>query len=163
MQLAKLAVLGLILTCSSLALAQTGSKPDQVKLMKQFEGKWVCEQGQDTMIVCENTTFGNGLVSDANIISNGKIINSVKQLYGYDQVKDVFIIAELMESSPSVEICNAWFISDHIGEMIVVNPVKSGLKYKFEFKTPDLIVQTAIANGKVVKKITLNRVKNVTK
>jgi hypothetical protein len=88
------------------------------------------------------------------------MLNSVKQLYGYDKKSDKFIIAELIESSPVIEICNIWFTSQNTGELVVINPENALFRFIFEFKNADLIVQTAIQNDKVVKEITITRIKD---
>lgn len=141
-------------------IAQTNvPKLDQVKLMQQFIGRWKCELGIDTLIVGDNVAFGSGLVCNSEIIANGKILNSVKQLYGYDKKLDKFIVAELIESSPVIEVCTTWFTSENTGELVVTNPDNAPVRYKFEFKNPDLIVQTALQNDRVVKEIKLIRIK----
>ncbi len=136
------------------------AKLDQVELMKQFVGTWKSEFGEGTIFICENRPFGNGMVCTSQIITKGKIIDSVTQLFGYDNKTDKFIIAELKESSPVIELCSAWFSSRNTGEIIVTNPDNAPLKFKFEFKTPDMIVQSALADGKVVNEITLNRIES---
>jgi hypothetical protein len=138
----------------------TDNKLNQVDLMKKFVGRWKCELGKDTVLIGENIAFGTGLVCSTQIIANGKILNSVKQLYGYDKKIDKFIVAELIESSPVIEICNSWFTSANAGELVVTNPENAPFRFKFEFKNPDLIVQTAIQNDKVIKKITITRIKD---
>jgi len=135
-------------------------KLDQVDLMKKFVGHWKCELGKDTVIIGDNIVFGNGLVCNSQVIANGKIINSVKQLYGYDKKIDKFIVAELIESSPVIEICTSWFTSQKTGELVVINPDNAPYKFKFEFKNADLIVQTAIQNDKVIKEIIITRIKD---
>jgi L-ascorbate metabolism protein UlaG (beta-lactamase superfamily) len=136
------------------------TKLNQVELMKKFTGNWKSELGKDTLLITENTPFGTGMVSSSQTTVNGKILDSVKQLYGYDKKIDRFIIAEQIKSSPVIEICNAWFTSETGGEIIITNPENTPLRFKFEFRTPDLIVQRAILNGRVVKEIALIRLKN---
>jgi hypothetical protein len=138
----------------------TENKLNQIELMKQFVGRWKCELGKDTVIIGDNIAFGTGLVCNSQIIANGKILNSVKQLYGYDKISDKFIVAELIESSPVIEICTSWFTSKNTGELIVTNPDNAPFRYKFVFKNADLIVQTAIQNDKVIKEITITRIKD---
>jgi predicted alpha/beta superfamily hydrolase len=133
---------------------------NQTELIKQFTGTWKCELGKDTILTSENMPFGGGFVSNSRTTANGKILNSVKQLYGYDKKSDKFIIAELIETSPFIEMCNAWFTSKTSGELVITNPENAPLKFKFEFKSPDIIVQSAIMGTKVVKEITLKRVKS---
>ena len=141
--------------------AQTSdNKLNQVDLMKKFVGRWKCELGKDTVIIGDNIAFGTGLVCNSQIIANGKILNSVKQLYGYDKKNDKFIVAELIESSPVIEICTSWFTSQNTGELVVTNPDNAPFRFKFEFKNADLIVQTAIQNDKVIKEITIIRIKD---
>jgi len=136
------------------------TKLDQLKLIKQFAGHWKCELSKDTIVVGENVAFGPGLICNSQIIVNGKIINSIKQLYGYDKKTDKFIVAELIESSPVIEICSTWFTTENTGELIVTNPDNAPFRFKFEFKSPDMIVQTAIQNDKVVKEITIKRIRD---
>ncbi len=137
----------------------TDNKLDQVDLMKKFVGRWKCEVGKDTLFISENIAFGAGLVCNTQIIAHGKILNSVKQLYGYDKKIDKFIVAELIESSPVIEVCTSWFTSQNAGELVVTNPDNAPFRFRFEFKNADLIVQTAIQNDKAVKEITLSRIK----
>jgi len=131
---------------------------NQVALMKQFIGTWQCELGNDTILITENVPFGTGMICDSQISANGKNLDSVKQLFGYDKKLDRFIIAEQIKSSPVIEICQSWFTSEKTGEIVIVNPENSPLRYKFEFKTPDLIVQTGIRDNKIIKEISLVRV-----
>jgi hypothetical protein len=138
----------------------TDNKLNQVDLIKKFVGRWKCELGKDTVLIGENFAFGPGLVCSSQIIANGRILNSVKQLYGYDKKIDKFIVAELIESSPVIEICTSWFTSQNTGELVVTNPDNAPFRFKFEFKNADLIVQTAIQNEKVFKEITITRIKD---
>jgi hypothetical protein len=87
-------------------------------------------------------------------------LDSIIQLYGYDKKVDKFIVAEQIKSSSVIEICTAWFTSSNTGEIIITNPKNAPLTFKFEFKTPDMLVQAAIKDGKVVKEITGTRIKN---
>lgn len=153
-----------LLLCTNWIQAQTkDARLNQVELMKQFLGKWKGEIGQDTAIIGENTPFGTGMECNSQIVCKGKILDSVKQLLGYDKKTDKYIIAELIKSSPVIEICATWFTSENTGEMVLLqdisDPGNASLKWKFEFKSPDLIVQTALQNNKVVKIITVTRVK----
>jgi len=138
----------------------TDNKLNQVDLMKKFVGRWKCELGKDTILIGDNIAFGTGLICSSQIIANGEILNSVKQLYGYDKKIDKFIVAELTESSPVIEICTSWFTSQNTGEVVVTNPENVLFRFKFEFKNDDLIVQTAIQNDKVVKEIYITRIKD---
>ena len=138
----------------------TDNKLNQVDLMKKFVGRWKCELGKDTLLIGDNIAFGTGLICSTQITANGKILNSVKQLYGYDKKIDKFIVAELIESSPVIEICTSWFTSQNRGELVVTNPDNAPFRFRFEFKNADLIVQTAIQNDKVIKETTITRIKD---
>lgn len=147
-----------LISTNRMAAQTTQTKPDQVELMKQFIGTWKSDFGEGTIFTCENRPFGNGLICNSQVITKGRIIDSVTQLFGYDNKLDKFIIAELKESSPVIELCLTWFSSGNTGEIIVTNPENAPFKFKFEFKTPDIIVQTALVDGKVVNEITLIRI-----
>ena len=56
-----------------------------------------------------------------------------------------------------VEICSSWFTSKNTGEILITNPDNAPYRFKFEFKNPDLILQTAIQDDKVVNEILLKR------
>lgn len=137
----------------------TPTELDQVELMKQFIGTWKGEFGDNSIFTCENKPFANGLISNSQITTNGEIIESVAQLYGYDNKANKYIIAELKESSPVIEICSAWFTSENSGEIIITNPEDAPFRFKFEFLTQDTIVQTAIQDNKMVNEIELKRLK----
>ncbi len=138
----------------------TEIKLDQVDLMKQFIGTWKGEFGDNSIFVCENKQFANGIISTSHITSNGETIESVAQLYGYDSKTDKFILAELKESSSVIEICSTWFTSKNTGQIIITNPDNAPFRFEFEFKTPDMIEQTAIQDNKVVNTIILKRIES---
>lgn len=135
-------------------------KLDQVELMKKFIGNWKGEFGDNSIFISDNKPFANGIISHSQITTDGKIIESVAQLYGYDSKTDKFIIAELKESSSVVEICSVWFKSLTTGEIIITNPKDAPFRFEFEFKSPDTLEQTAIQNNKVLNKIVLKRIEN---
>ena len=120
------------------------TKLDQVELMKKFTGTWKGEIGKDTIVIGENIQFGTGLDCNIKVVANGKILDSAKQLYGYDKKSDKFIIAELIKSSPVIELCATWFTSANSGEMVlfqdISDPENAALKWKFEFRSPYMIV-----------------------
>lgn len=151
-------ILGSFIISINVLRSQTMDKKlDQVELMKQFIGTWKCDFDEETVFICNNKPFGNGLVCASQIVKNGDILDSITQLFGYDNKADKFIIAELKESSSVIEICSAWFSSKNKGEIVVTNPENAPFKFIFEFRTPDMIVQNAIQDGKVVNEITLIR------
>jgi len=155
-----LIVLYLLINTNKMQAQTTHTKLNQVELMKQFIGTWKCEFGEGTIFTSENRPFGNGMICISQIVTKGKIVDSVTQLFGYDNKTDKFIIAELKTSSPVIELCSTWFSSKNSGEIVVANPDNAPYSFKFEFKTPDMIIQTAIADGKVVNEITLTRIES---
>jgi hypothetical protein len=158
-------MISLILLCPVLRTNAQTSKVElnQIELIRQFAGTWKSEIGKDTTVIGVNTQFGSGLDCISQILTKGKVLESVKQLYGYDMKNDKFIIAELIKSSPVIELCATWFTSEHSGEMVlyqdISNPEKAVFKWRFEFKSPDIIVQTALKNNVVYKIITIARIK----
>jgi len=155
-----LIVIFLFINTNRMQAQTTQTKLNQVELMKQFIGTWKSEFGEGTIFTSENRPFGNGMICISQIVTKGKIVDSVTQLFGYDNKTDKFIIAELKTSSPVIELCATWFSSKNTGEIVVINPDNAPFTFKFEFKTPDMIIQTAIADGKVVNEITLTRIES---
>jgi len=154
-----LIVLFFLINTNGMKAQTTEKKLDQVELMKQFIGTWKGEFGENSIFICENKQFASGVISNSHITTNGKIIESVAQLYGYDSKTDKFIIAELKESSPVIEICSTWFTSLNTGKIIITNPNDAPLHFEFEFKNPNTLEQKAIQDNKVVNKIILKRIK----
>ena len=148
----------LSINTSGIQAQTTQIKLNQVELMKQFIGTWKAEFDENSIFTCENKPFANGLISNSQITTNGEIIESVAQLYGYDNTADKFIFAELKTSSSVIEICSAWFTSKTTGEIVITNPENAPFRFKFEFKTPDMIEQTAIQDKKVVNTIALRKI-----
>ncbi|MFA6980032.1 MAG: hypothetical protein WC209_12005 [Ignavibacteriaceae bacterium] len=135
------------------------TKLNQVELMKQFIGTWECELGKRTIYRSDNKQFGNGMACIIQVISNGEIVDSVEQLFGYDANTDKFVLAELIKSSSIVEISSAWFTSEHTGEIVTTDPDGGEPKFNFEFITPDLIKETAMLDNNMVVEMEFNRVK----
>jgi|WetSurMetagenome_2_1015567.scaffolds.fasta_scaffold161672_1 hypothetical protein len=151
----------LLFTCFNKTGAQTNQpKLNQVALMRQFLGTWTCELGKDTFLVSENKPFGRGMTANGRITTQGRTLDSIVQIYGYNKSADRYVLAELIRSSSAFEICTTWFTSATAGELTVENTENSKFKWRFEFKTPDSIVQTAMLDGEVIKEISLTRVKN---
>ena len=130
------------------------SKLNQIELMKQFIGTWKCELGRDTFLITETKPFGTGMISKSQIFTKTNVIDSVIQVFGFDKKADKFIMAELIKSSQAIEICSTWFTSNKAGEILIINPDKAPLKFRFKFKTPSYLVQTATYGDKIVKVVT---------
>lgn len=153
-----------LLICTIGIQAQTTqTKLDQLELLKQFLGTWKTEFGKDTTQMHEYTSFGTAIEGNIKIVTKGKIIHSVKQLWGYDKKNDKTILVELGKSSPEITLNTIWFTSKNICEGIVIqdifHPENTTLKLKIEFKSPDLAVQTFIENNKVISEQTFTREK----
>ncbi len=156
-----LIIIGFIFINISELFAQAeGVKLNQVELMKQFVGTWKGEFGDGIQIISKNKEFSNGLLCTSDIIKNGKTIESMVQLFGYDEKVDKFIIAELKESKSVIEICSAWFSTSTKGEIVITNPKNAQFSFVFEFKTSDRILQQAIQDGKIVNEILLIKENN---
>jgi hypothetical protein len=151
----------LLFACFNKSGAQANQpKLNQVVLMRQFLGTWICEMGKDTFLYSENKPFGRGMTANGRITTQGRTLDSIVQIYGYNQSTDKFVLAELIRSSSTFETCTTWFTSLTAGELIVDNVDSSKFKWRFEFKTADSIVQTALLDGQVIKEIFLVRVKD---
>jgi len=137
----------------------TQTQLNQVELMKQFIGTWECELGKNTIYNSENKPFGNGMACTIQVITNGEIVESVKQLFGYDNKTDKYIVAELIKSTSVIEIGTAWFVSEHTGEIVTSDSDSETIKFNFEFKTPDLIKETATLDNDIVVEMEFNRIK----
>lgn len=150
----------LILIGMNVTFAQsTEMKLNQVELMKQFLGTCKGEFGNNTFFKSENEPFSNGIISNSQVTVDGKIADSISQIYGYDSKLDKFIIAELKKSSSTIELCLIWFNSDTTGEIIITNPQNAPLSFKFEFKDSSTILQTAIKDNNVVNTVILRKIK----
>jgi hypothetical protein len=153
-----------MLLCSIGILAQTNqTQLNQLELVKQFIGNWKMESGKDTTWFLEYKLFGTGMEEYYKSVTKGKIISSEKGIWGYDKEKDKNIHAQLWEPSSVVDINVFWFTSKNICEGVeykdLSNPENASLKWKLEFKSPDLMVMTTTINGKVVSTSTITREK----
>lgn len=132
---------------------------NQIELIKQFLGTWQCELNTDTFLISDNKPFSTGIECNSKIYTKDDILDSVIQIIGYDKA-DKFIAAEQINSSPAIELFTVWFTSDNTGEIVITNPDDVPFKYEFEFRSPDLLVQTAFQDGKKVEEISLTRIKS---
>lgn len=136
---------------------------NQVEFMQQFLGTWKAEYGKDTIVIYNARPFGNGSERDITMSSKGVIINSVKQLLGYDKEMDKLIEVTLYKSSPNLIINVWWATSKTTAEGVplkdISNPENATIKLKCEFKSPDVFILTNIINNKVVGAYTYTREK----
>lgn len=132
---------------------------NQVELMKQFIGAWECELGKNTIYRSDNKPFGNGMACIIQVMSNGEIIDSVEQLFGYDAKTDKLVLAELIQSSSIVEVSTCWFTTEHTGEIIANDPTDNlSIKINFEFATPDMITETATLDNNIIVEMIFNKI-----
>ncbi len=77
----------------------TQTKPDQVKLMKQFIGYWKCEVSKDTTIFFDTKPYGTGYDNNFMYVTKGKTIVEGKEFGGYDKMIDKYIYVEVTKGS----------------------------------------------------------------
>lgn len=82
--------------CMNKAFTQsTETNLNQVELMKQFLGIWEGQFGNTTFFTCENKPFAGGIVSNSQVIIDGKIVDAIVQIYGYDNKIDNLLLPNL--------------------------------------------------------------------
>jgi hypothetical protein len=153
-----------LLICTNGIQAQTPqTKLNQVELNKQFIGKWKGEIGKDTTLTFEIKSFGGGLEYYDKCETKGKIIYENKSLNGYDKKSDKYIGAAISTGSPYIVLDVSCFTSKNVCKDIPfedrANPEKATWYQIFEFKSPDLLLDTYMVNNKVVQVCTFSRVK----
>ena len=91
-----------------------------------------------------------------------KIIQEGKAYVGYDNKIDKLIEVELFKGT-DITLYAIWFTSKNTWERIpyedISNSEKNALKWKFEVKSPDLMIQTVIENNKQIGTNTFTRIK----
>jgi hypothetical protein len=131
----------------------TQTKLNQIELGKQFLGTWKGELAKDTFNIWEQKLFGTGMEATIKIVTKGKIITEGKAIMGYDKKNDKLIEADLLEGS-DIMVYAFWFTSKNTCIQIpyeyISNPEKAPSKTTFEFKSPDLYIETYTQNNKVV-------------
>ena len=153
----------LLLIGANVAQAQTPqAKLNQVELEKQFIGTWKSEIAKDTIMYAEFTQFGL-MKGNIKVVTKDKILDSGEELFGYDKETDKSIQVTVWKSSTNIDI-NAWqFVSKNIKVGVplkdISNRPNATLKFKIEFKSPDLWVMTTLQNNQVVGTVTMTRVK----
>jgi len=150
-----------LLFCTHGIQAQTtDTVPDQIKLIKQFTGTWKAEMGKDTIFIMEGKAFGKGLEFYWKTDTKGKILSEGKSIMGYDKINNRIIEPQIWDNSPNIILWSGLFTSPNIYEAILQkdlpNPERATVKWKYEFKSSDLLVCTYIVNKKEIVTI-LNR------
>jgi len=135
---------------------------NQVELWKKFLGTWKGEVAKDTFSIFTARPFGTGMEGTFKIVTKGKTVNEGKTLNGYDKKSDKFIEADV-QSGSGINVYAYWFTSANTCEGIPIvnisNPENAVLRWKFEFKSPDMYVVTTIENNKPIKTENYYRVK----
>ena len=149
--------------CTTGIQAQTTqTKLNQVELFKQWIGTWKSENAKDITAFWDAKSYGTGLDVNLKVVTKGKIVVEGKQLLGYDKSIDKYIQAEMVKGM-DIEIVAVWFISKNkyvsIPYSEISSPEKASIKWEGVFKSPDMIVETTIANNKPVKTYTYTRIK----
>ncbi len=138
------------------------SKPDQLKLLKQFEGTWNCEIGKDTLAQWEMIPWGTGFEARLKYIYMGKTIKEGRGLYGYDSALDKIVEAGITKGK-DIGVYVMWFISDRKWILIPYNdldaPEKASFKMEGEFRSPDNLVEINFTDNKPVKTKSWSRIK----
>ncbi len=139
----------------------TNIRLNQSELFKQFDGNWKCELGKDTVLIVKIKSYGSGLDYSIKSKTKGKILMKGKALLGYDKKSDKGIQTEIM--GPDVTVCAYWFISKSVCKAIdyqdINDPDKARNYVQFEFKSPNLIIQTFMHNNNSTKILTFKREK----
>ncbi len=152
-------VILLLVSITATEAQTTQTQLNQVELIKQFIGKWECELGKNTIYRSDNTPFGNGMACIIQVMSNGEVVDSVEQLFGYDATTDKFVLAELIQSSSIVEIRSCWFTTEHTGEIISNDPTdSSSIKINFVFTAPDMITETATLDNNIIVELIFKKI-----
>jgi hypothetical protein len=157
------ATVGLFLSlCTNTLQAQTAlTKLNQVELMKQFIGMWKAEPDKETNVIVNNKPYGKAIEGNFKIVTKDKILDLGKQLWGYDEKNDKFIVTFVNKSSPQIDINAYWFTSRNICEAVpfqdISNPKNSTYKWKQEFKSHDLYIETLTKNDTVIQVLTFKR------
>ena len=139
---------------------------DQVELMQQFVGTWTSEMiRKDTgRLVVTVVPYGSSMECTVRLTSGGRILNEGKWLWGYNPEYDKYIAAEISTSTPDINLFTYRFILKNVAEKAELADVPDSdptlLISRFDFKSPDLIIQTVTRNGILMNTFTITRVKN---
>jgi hypothetical protein len=152
-----------LLICFNRIQAQTTqTKLNQVELLKQLIGNWKSEAFQDSIWTGECKSFGNGLEWSSKTELKGKIVREGRSLMGYDKKNDKLIECDLSNSSPDIMLYSMWFTSANKFEQILLKDVshpENAIISKYEFKSPDLFIETDLKNDKIINSYIFHRVK----
>jgi hypothetical protein len=142
--------------------AETSKELNQVELIKQFLGSWKWEVSKDTTSIFDFKPYGTGIEANFKYITKGKIIMEGKQLWGYDNRVDKYILSFITKGMDA-EAYAVWFTTKNKYEWIpygdISNPEGASIKFEGQFKSPDLFLETYFQNKKEVATWTFSRIK----
>jgi len=152
----------LLFSINRIEAQTTPVKLNQVELMKQFLGNWQAEMVLDTIQIDEYAAFGDAVVGNIRNVTKGKTLQSVKELWGYDEKNDKIVFAEVSDSSPNITLFAFWFTSENNCEGVpyqdISDPENAVLKYKMEIKSHDVWAMKMLQNNKEVAGLTFTRI-----
>jgi hypothetical protein len=141
---------------------ETSKELNQIELFKRFIGIWKADAGKDTTFIWEGKSYGDGLDVYVKNETKGKVIKEGKAIISYDKKSDKCVQARNMKGSGSM-VGIMWFTSKNICEAIylqdISNTENAASKWKFEFTSPDLFLQTVTENGKLISTTTFKKEK----
>ena len=150
----------LSLCTTGIQAQSTQTKLNQSELLKQFVGTWKCELAKDTLLIIDVKSYGDGLDYYIKSETKGKILMEGKALMSYDKKSDKGIQTEIM-GVPDVTLWVYWFISKNICKVIkymdIDNPDSVTKFVLFDFKSPNLVVQTHMYKEKPISSLTFHR------
>ena len=153
----------LLIGSNRLQAQDTGTKLNQVELIKQFASNWRGEIGKDTTAFWEIKSNGSGLECNYRYVAKDKMVMEGKQLWVYDKKVDKFMLSSATNGMDSW-ISGFWFTSKNKSIIVpfsyISNPEKAPFILEMEFKSPEMFIQKTIVNNSIVKTDTYNRVKN---
>ena len=152
----------LLLLCSNRVGAQnTTPQLNQVDLMKQFLGDWKCELDKGKTSFIDIKLYGDALEEKRKFVKKDKIIDSWKDVIGYDKNSDKFVDAQIWKSSPDIHLYSVWFTSKNVCEIVLLKdaatPEKADMKWTWEFKSSDTVIETTTKDGKDVSVLTYKK------
>ena len=153
---------GFLLLCTNITQAQTIEPTfDQVKLMKQFLGSWRIDLTEGSYMIWDITPFGAAMIGNTKFVTKDTVFDSNKYLWGYDKKNDKILVAEIFNDTPTMEIDVLWFTSENMIDGVlqqdISNPENAVIKFKFEFKSPNLLVLKYLKNNIVTTELQMNR------
>lgn len=116
--------------------------PDQVKLTKQFTGKWKCNLSKDSAEIMEIVPYGKGFEALYIFTAKEKVFFEGRQLWGYDSKYENFICYSLSKNDGLFQSFKGRFTTDkkmYWEGRSIVNPEKQTYKAEFKLKGENII------------------------